>query len=95
MIRGLRFLYAGPVLFNSILIELLESAMPLYEYVCSICGRNFEKSLPVGIDKLEVRCPAGHRKVHRIYSAPVVMYKGSGFYCTDQSSDRSSSDGKS
>jgi predicted nucleic acid-binding Zn ribbon protein len=33
--------------------------------------------------------------VHRIYSAPVVMFKGSGFYSTDHRSDCYVSDGKS
>ncbi|HEY5156996.1 MAG TPA: zinc ribbon domain-containing protein [Anaerolineales bacterium] len=80
---------------NRIFIELPESAMPLYEYVCSTCGQNFEKALPVDTDKPNVRCPAGHRKVHRIYSTPVVMFKGTGFYSTDHRSDRSVSDGKS
>jgi putative FmdB family regulatory protein len=69
--------------------------MPLYEYLCSTCGQNFEKALPVNTDNSDVRCPAGHRKVHRIYSAPFVMFKGSGFYSTDHRSARSVSDGKS
>jgi putative FmdB family regulatory protein len=61
--------------------------MPLYEYSCSICGQNFEKVLPVSYGPLDIRCPSGHRKVHRVYSPPVIMFKGSGFYSTDHRSD--------
>ena len=57
--------------------------MPSYEFTCATCGRTFEKNLPLGADRAEVRCPSGHRRVRRVYSAPPVMYKGSGFYVTD------------
>jgi putative FmdB family regulatory protein len=61
--------------------------MPLYEYLCSTCGQNFEKVKPVSSDEFDIRCPSGHRKVHRIFSPPVIMFKGSGFYSTDHRSD--------
>jgi len=69
--------------------------MPLYEYVCSTCGQSFEKTLPFDTEKPDVQCPAGHRKVNRIFSAPFVMFKGSGFYSTDHRSDRPASEEKS
>jgi putative FmdB family regulatory protein len=57
--------------------------MPSYEFSCATCGRTFEKNLPMGASQAEVRCPSGHRRVRRVYSAPPVMFKGSGFYVTD------------
>jgi len=69
--------------------------MPLYEYVCSACGQSFEKVQPVGAQNTGVRCPSGHRKVHRVYSAPLIMFKGSGFYSTDNRSNSSTRDRKS
>ena len=69
--------------------------MPLYEYVCSTCGQSFEKVQPVSAQNSDVRCPSGHRKVHRVYSAPLIMFKGSGFYTTDNRSSTSAGDRKS
>jgi len=57
--------------------------MPLYEYSCSTCGKNFEKYVPISSEETDVRCPSGHRKVRRVYSALPIMFKGSGFYVTD------------
>jgi len=57
--------------------------MPVYEFTCSTCGQLFEKTLPVGADQAGVRCPAGHRTARRMFSAPGVQFKGSGFYATD------------
>jgi putative FmdB family regulatory protein len=69
--------------------------MPLYEYVCSTCGQSFEKELPFSTQNSNIRCPSGHRKVHRVYSAPLIMFKGSGFYSTDNRSNPFTSDRKS
>ena len=60
--------------------------MPLYEFTCCTCGVNFEKSLSVNADRSQVRCPSGHHRVQRVYSAPPVMFKGGGFYVTDHPS---------
>lgn len=60
--------------------------MPLYEFSCPICGQVFEKNLSFDANHADVRCPSGHRHAHRIYSAPPVIYKGSGFYVTDHHS---------
>ena len=60
--------------------------MPLYEFSCQTCGRTFERVLPLDADPSEVHCPSGHRKARRVYSAPSVVFKGSGFYVTDHRS---------
>lgn len=67
--------------------------MPVYEFSCPVCGKTFEKNLPMSADLTKVRCPSGHAHVRRVYSAPPVMFKGSGFYVTDHRSS-SGSDGK-
>jgi putative FmdB family regulatory protein len=69
--------------------------MPLYVFACSTCGLNFEKDLRISVDQSNIRCPSGHQKVHRVYSAPPVMFKGSGFYVTDHRSSTSTNMGKS
>lgn len=57
--------------------------MPSYSYVCQVCGLEFEKHLPINADHEHVSCPNGHTRLQRIYSAPPVTFKGSGFYITD------------
>jgi putative FmdB family regulatory protein len=65
--------------------------MPRYEFYCASCGQTFEKGLPLEANHTEVRCPSCHHRAQRIYTAPMVMFKGSGFYVTDH---RSASSGK-
>ncbi len=60
--------------------------MPSYEFSCPTCGQIFEKVLPLIGNRSEVLCPSGHRGIQRIYSAPPVIFKGSGFYVTDHRS---------
>jgi len=68
-----------------------EETMPCYEFFCTTCGQTFEKDLPYNANKAEVRCPSGHRSVQRVYRAPSVVFKGSGWYSTDHRSGRNSS----
>ena len=56
--------------------------MPIYEYECSKCGLYFEKLQKFGAPPPET-CPNGHRHVHRLLSRPTSIFKGSGFYVTD------------
>ncbi len=55
--------------------------MPIYEYECLECGTHFEKLQHFG-DPTPA-CPQGHRQVHRLLSQPTIIFKGSGFYITD------------
>jgi putative FmdB family regulatory protein len=65
--------------------------MPLYEFYCPTCGKDFERSIPFQGDLGRITCPSGHGGVRRIYSAPQVTYKGAGWYSTDHRKvDRSS-----
>lgn len=66
--------------------------MPRYEFSCSTCGQVFERDLPASADRSGVECPAGHRRVQRVYSAPPVMFRGGGFYVTDHRRSPASSE---
>ena len=56
--------------------------MPIYEYECAECGMRFDKLQRFG-DPVPDTCPNGHSQVHRLLSQPAIIFKGSGFYVTD------------
>lgn len=56
--------------------------MPIYEYECAECGVHFDKLQRFG-DPSPDTCPNGHKRVHRLLSQPTIIFKGSGFYVTD------------
>ena len=56
--------------------------MPIYEYECAECGIHFDKLQRFG-DPAPDTCPNGHPAVHRLMSQPTIIFKGSGFYVTD------------
>lgn len=64
--------------------------MPTYLYECDECGR-FEKMQSIKASPLK-ECPECGSEVRRIIGSPGVIFKGSGFYCTD-SRDKGSSPG--
>jgi putative FmdB family regulatory protein len=58
--------------------------MPTYDYKCEKCGR-FEKTQRITEPAL-TQCPTCGSPVERLISKNVgVVFKGSGFYCTDNS----------
>ncbi|NMC54360.1 MAG: zinc ribbon domain-containing protein [Chloroflexi bacterium] len=57
--------------------------MPVYAFVCSECGARFEQRRSFQEGDSTVTCPNGHVNVRREYSAPSVVFKGSGWYSTD------------
>lgn len=57
--------------------------MPLYDFSCPICGAQFEKRLSFSDNPASVTCPNGHPNPQRVYTAPMVQFKGSGWYITD------------
>ncbi len=65
--------------------------MPTYTFKCDVCGVVFDKWLSFHDDQSQVRCPNGHDQVHRVYYAPAVVFKGSGFYVTDNRGTNSGS----
>lgn len=58
--------------------------MPTYEYICDNCGR-FERFEKITATPLK-ECPTCKGEVKRVISAPAVIFKGSGFYTTDNRS---------
>lgn len=56
--------------------------MPLYEYECIMCDHHFERRQgfheePIG------ECPVCGGKARRVLHVVPVLFKGSGFYATD------------
>ncbi len=58
--------------------------MPVYEYKCEKCGRRFEVRHSFR-DHPDVKCPTGgcDGPVHRVFSPPAIIFKGSGFHVND------------
>ncbi len=56
--------------------------MPLYEYRCTVCGLRFERRQHFDDPPIEV-CPECGGKVVRLIQPAGVIFKGSGFYVTD------------
>ena len=63
--------------------------MPVYTFNCDVCGTTFDRTYHAYDDLSEVNCPNGHTQVHRVYSAPTIIYKGSGFYVNDNRKSQS------
>jgi putative FmdB family regulatory protein len=62
--------------------------MPTYEYVCDACDHRFEEFQSITAEPLQ-KCPAcGKKKLRRLIgTGGAILFKGSGFYCTDYRSD--------
>jgi putative FmdB family regulatory protein len=56
--------------------------MPTYEYLCRACGHRFETWQHMSDEPLKV-CPACGAEIHRVLFPAGIVFKGSGFYKTD------------
>ena len=56
--------------------------MPTYEYICKDCGHTFEIVRSMKDDALTV-CPECGGTLRKVFGAPAISFKGSGFYATD------------
>ncbi|MEP6476589.1 MAG: FmdB family zinc ribbon protein [Actinomycetota bacterium] len=56
--------------------------MPTYEYRCRACGHGFDIVQAFADDTLTI-CPACGGELRKIFAAPTITFKGSGFYATD------------
>lgn len=56
--------------------------MPIYEYECCSCRKHFDKRQGFQ-DEAICFCPECHGEARRIYHSVPIIFKGSGFYCTD------------
>ena len=62
--------------------------MPIYEYECSSCRSRFERKQKFDEEPVAV-CPKCTGKARRLIHSVPVIFKGSGFYCTDHGSSSS------
>ena len=65
--------------------------MPIYEYECTCCSSRFELKKSYH-ENTPVTCPNCECKAQRIFSPVPIIFKGSGFYSTD---NRDNTDGSS
>lgn len=56
--------------------------MPTYQYRCADCGEELEVVQKFSDDALTV-CPNCQGSLRKVFSAVGVVFKGSGFYATD------------
>jgi len=56
--------------------------MPTYEYACRSCGHTFEIVQSMN-DETLTGCPECGGELRKVFAAPAISFKGSGFYATD------------
>lgn len=56
--------------------------MPIYSYRCNDCGHEFDQRQRMSEDALTV-CPVCGGNIRRVVTSVGVVFKGSGFYVTD------------
>lgn len=60
--------------------------MPLYTYRCNQCGHQFDERQGFNDGPLE-KCPnCGKRALRKVYLPVGILFKGPGFYATDNRS---------
>ncbi len=59
--------------------------MPTYEYKCDTCGIHFERWQRMTDEPVKT-CPECEGPVHRVLHPVGIVFKGSGWYCTDHRS---------
>lgn len=57
--------------------------MPAYDYRCTACGEIFEVTRRMGDAATDETCPKCSGPATRVFGAPGVAFKGSGFHNTD------------
>jgi putative FmdB family regulatory protein len=68
--------------------------MPTYEYACRSCGHTFDVVQAMSDEPLTV-CPECGGELRKVFGAPAISFKGSGFYATDHGKKSKSSSEKS
>ncbi|WP_061298714.1 FmdB family zinc ribbon protein [Herbidospora cretacea] len=64
--------------------------MPTYQYACTNCGEQLEVVQKFTDDAL-TECPACAGRLRKVFNAVGIVFKGSGFYRTDNRSSTTSS----
>jgi putative FmdB family regulatory protein len=68
--------------------------MPTYEYVCKECGHRFETKQSMKDEPLTA-CPQCGGELRKVLHAAGLVFKGSGFYATDNRAKPKESTGSS
>lgn len=68
--------------------------MPTYQYACTECDHRFETVQSFSEDSL-TECPECTGRLRKLFNAVGIVFKGSGFYRTDNRSNSSSGSGGS
>jgi putative FmdB family regulatory protein len=63
-------------------VQKRETTMPTYEYQCGECGIRFEKFQHFSEEPVKI-CPECSGAVHRVIHPVGIIFKGSGWYVTD------------
>jgi len=69
--------------------------LPIYEYKCEGCSCEFDVRKSFSDDSNHVVCPDCGKKAHRVFAAPAIIFKGSGFYVTDYKTNSALPSGES
>ncbi len=56
--------------------------MPIYEYECGVCKFRFERKQSFDEEPVAI-CPECQGKACRVINSIPIIFKGSGFYITD------------
>ena len=67
--------------------------MPIYEYECGLCHFKFEKKQRFDAKPLTI-CPKCQGEVQRVLHPTPIIFKGSGFYITDNRKGGASEEAK-
>lgn len=62
--------------------------MPIYQYECKTCGQRFEKMQSITSDPIQVCELCGEGPVRRVMHPVGIIFKGSGWYATDNRKSR-------
>jgi len=60
--------------------------MPIYTYRCENCGVQFEEQQKFSDDPLKICPECDHETLRKVYMPVGIVFKGSGFYATDNRS---------
>ncbi len=60
--------------------------MPIYEYECGLCHFHFERKQSFDEESLTI-CPNCQGQAQRVLHSVPLIFKGSGFYITDNRKD--------
>ncbi len=69
--------------------------MPVYTYRCDNCGVQFDHRQSFSDPILEVCPECSEKAIHKVYTPVGIVFKGSGFYATDNRSPSGQSTKKS